>query len=113
MSWKSLIHLPLVETDEGHFTRGGAGFLQWLVSIIMSDILSTRRKYHYGELGAATTIQPLMGAPSWKQRILDYFLLLSLGSYGKYRERFMRAHTNGGLHITTGVIGKDVAGMEW
>jgi hypothetical protein len=79
----------------------------------MSDIFSTRQKYHYGELGAVTTRQPVMGAPSWKQRILDYFLLLSLGAYGKYRERFMRTRTNDGLHITTFQVSLAETLQEW
>jgi len=80
----------------------------------MAQICHKRYTYRYGEYGAETSLRRMDLPPSWARRIVDAWLMvLCFGTHKRYRERFIRARTNGGLHIIT--FQKVLAGMleEW
>lgn len=79
------------------------GHTNYVISNAMYELYIYRKKYHYGSLEAITTILAAeIEPPSWIIQAFDIFLrILCFGAHLRYRRRFSRSYTNGGLDIDT------------
>lgn len=81
-----------------------SGTRAWFVSSSMADILSVHRHSNFGTFKFINSFNPAVKTTnsSWKQRVLDVFLLvLCFGIHRRYGRRLRRARAETGITALT------------